>query len=419
MTERGLPIVDGAPACPFVAFEDDRDARATSPDHRHRCYAEVRPAPRALAHQEAYCLSSAFPVCPTFQDWARREAARARTPSGTQPVSADEAPQRNPPRDWSAPPPWMTGSAAGAPGSVGAYDDEGEAEAASAPGFLAGRNEPGSGIAGSTADRLAGPDTMGSAGPGAAALGAAAAAGSGAADRVSGSVGSGAAGSGWGPAASSPARTAASERPVPQHPEPEDDEADWEDDRDAESPRRGSGGAFGLDRRPRVGATRRPPPHGDTGPSWERPRRYEAYPSLRTRIGLAGLPSMPRVGVMAAALALAAIAVFFLPQLLGVGSPPDDSGVQPSGSASASGRPSVQASPTPVPQPTPQIYIVKEGDLFGRIAQNFGLTIEQLQAANPQIEDIDRINIGDQIIIPPSVPDEIPGSGDPSVAPSA
>ena len=78
MTERGLPTSDGAPACPFVAFEDDRDERATSPDHRHRCYAEPNPAPRALAHQEAYCLSSAFPVCPTFQDWARREAARSR-----------------------------------------------------------------------------------------------------------------------------------------------------------------------------------------------------------------------------------------------------------------------------------------------------------------------------------------------------
>src|SRR6478735_12043786 len=78
MTERGLPSVDGSPACPFVAFEDDRDERAPVPDHRHRCYAEARPAPRALAHQEAYCLSSAFPVCPTFQEWARREAARAR-----------------------------------------------------------------------------------------------------------------------------------------------------------------------------------------------------------------------------------------------------------------------------------------------------------------------------------------------------
>ena len=78
MTERGLPSADASPACPFVAFEDDRDDRADRPDHRHRCFAEAEPAPRALAHQEAYCLSSAFPVCPVFQQWARREAAQAR-----------------------------------------------------------------------------------------------------------------------------------------------------------------------------------------------------------------------------------------------------------------------------------------------------------------------------------------------------
>src|SRR5436309_10788861 len=88
MTERGLPIVEGAPACPFVAFEDDRDERADRPDHRHRCFAEAVPAPRALAHQEAYCLSSAFPVCPTFQDWARREAAQARPARAGAPVAA-------------------------------------------------------------------------------------------------------------------------------------------------------------------------------------------------------------------------------------------------------------------------------------------------------------------------------------------
>ena len=41
MTERGLPSMDGAPACPFVAFGDDRDGRSTSPDHRHRCYGEA------------------------------------------------------------------------------------------------------------------------------------------------------------------------------------------------------------------------------------------------------------------------------------------------------------------------------------------------------------------------------------------
>src|SRR5215471_18958087 len=78
MTERALPSMDGAPACPFVAYVDDRDGRSSSPDHRHRCFAESPPAPRAVAHQEAYCLSSAFPVCPVFQEWARREAAQAR-----------------------------------------------------------------------------------------------------------------------------------------------------------------------------------------------------------------------------------------------------------------------------------------------------------------------------------------------------
>src|SRR6476659_7063077 len=76
MTERGLPIADTATACPFVAFDDARDDRSDRPDPRHRCYAENPPAPRARAHQEAYCLSANFPVCPTFQDWARREAAR-------------------------------------------------------------------------------------------------------------------------------------------------------------------------------------------------------------------------------------------------------------------------------------------------------------------------------------------------------
>ena len=87
--------MDGAPACPFVAFGDDRDGRSTSPDHRHRCFAESPPAPRAVAHQEAYCLSSAFPVCPTFQDWARREAAHARGAG----VPAETAPSAVPAAD--------------------------------------------------------------------------------------------------------------------------------------------------------------------------------------------------------------------------------------------------------------------------------------------------------------------------------
>src|SRR5262245_22117460 len=192
VSDRGLPIADGAHACPFVAFDDDRDERADVPDHRHRCYADAPPAPRALAHQEAYCLSSAFPVCPTFQDWARREAARSRggavgpgseaepdspaaaaeaaaaaaaasatawsvadEPDEPDAPDADASPPprryddgqavRNPPRDWSAPPPWLA-SAEAAEGS----------EPAEPPSFLASRSQPGQGLAGSTADQWAG-----------------------------------------------------------------------------------------------------------------------------------------------------------------------------------------------------------------------------------------------------------------------
>ena len=173
MTDRGLPSADGSPACPFVALEDDRDARADRPDHRHRCFAEAQPAPRALAHQEAYCLSSAFPVCPTFQDWARREAAHAipgaEGHDGEAAVAAasaaviggadddpdddvdpwsqppqeppiEERPRRNPPRDWAAPPPWASsgaGMAAGA-GCVSERPPRPSAELQQTPGRRAG-----------------------------------------------------------------------------------------------------------------------------------------------------------------------------------------------------------------------------------------------------------------------------------------
>src|SRR5512146_939369 len=166
MTERGLPIVGGAPACPFVAFEDDRDERATSPDHRHRCYAEAQPAPRALAHQEAYCLSSAFPVCPTFQDWARREAARARpadipperdeadADEGFQPLVDDRPPRRGDRGQWAAPPPWLRGAG---PGGQPIEPEPAESEPADQAGAAAaafGAGAAGGGLSGSFADRL-------------------------------------------------------------------------------------------------------------------------------------------------------------------------------------------------------------------------------------------------------------------------
>jgi LysM repeat protein len=78
---------DGGPAaCPFVAFEDDRDHRSDAPDYRHRCFAAPEPEPRAFPHQERYCLAAGFAACPVFLDWARQEAAGVK--SSAAPVAA-------------------------------------------------------------------------------------------------------------------------------------------------------------------------------------------------------------------------------------------------------------------------------------------------------------------------------------------
>ena len=315
MTERGLPSTDGAPACPFVAFGDDRDGRSTSPDHRHRCFAESPPAPRAVAHQEAYCLSSAFPVCPTFQDWARREAAHTRgvgerpetaptaVPSpgpidGMDDIADDEPPRpladdppvhRNPPRDWAAPPPWATGGA-----GPGRTTPSGAEDAAA---LLAVRAVEGQGLAGSAADRLAG-------GPEPAVAAAWSASGAGA-------------------AASSA----------------DDDLAGLVQGRPAASPPRSDG--YPPPSRPPVRQPVPTRPSGDAipGPAWEGMRRYEAYPEIKARAGLPGLPGrpgLPRLAVLAGAIAIAALALFMLPALLGVGGP---SGGSSAPSRSAGRRP--------------------------------------------------------------------------------
>ena len=393
MTERGLPSMDGAPACPFVAFGDDRDGRSTSPDHRHRCFAESPPAPRAVAHQEAYCLSSAFPVCPTFQDWARREAAHARgagdraetapsaVPSAQMADDSDEdvpppprdpadpPVRRNPPRDWAAPPPWAVG-AAGAAGAAGSAAGGGAVRAGepAASDFLANRAVEGQGLAGSAADLLAGGPPPASPGsgvpsPGDAVAGAGAAGEAAPHDELAGLA------QGRPASASTPPRTGAEGYPPPTM----------------------------TGRRPSVSSTR---PSSDVipGPAWEGIRRYEAYPTIRSR---AGLPGLPRIAVLAGALGIAALALFMLPALLGIGG-----GGGPGGSPSAS-RPvaTPSAEITPQPAPTAQVYIIKEKDTLSKVAKRFNITLEELLAANPDIKDADVISIGQQIIIPLPVED--------------
>lgn len=410
MSDRGLPTVDVAPACPFVAFDDDRDARSTAPDHRHRCFAEPTPAPRALAHQDAYCLSSAFPVCPAFQDWARREAAAARpAPSASAearpardetplpvavplpplerehrytpaPGATPLPPRRPPARDWAAPPPWSgmdpdaadAGPAPAAPGAIPGWGT------AAAPARGRDRDDgwasAGRGLAGSAADRLAGPDP---------------------------DV----------PSASRPARA--------YIPGPDLEDVDDRDDAPAPLlPVRSAAPAPAYIPGARRPAAREPmaPAHDRDaarshplepvelfGPAWERPRRYEAYPSLRTRVGLPSLGGVPRLGVAAVALVIAALFLFFVgPMLLGLGGKSTPVGGGGAANASANPAPTVIDSsvPTVTPPPTPFVYTVAKGDLISTIAQRYGITVNQLLAANPQIKNPNKIAIGDQITIP-------------------
>ena len=407
-----MPIADSATACPFVAFEDDRDERATVPDHRHRCYADVRPSPRALAHQEAYCLSSSFPVCPTFQDWARRESARARADAQAR-EDADAA-------DRAAGPAGAASAAAGSAaagaaalaagaasgaadhagvagagtfdGDVqpvvagsddddedsstdnGPVDDDGEprrnpprdwsapppwlasSEAARAhnsppPDFLARRAaEPGQGLAGSAADRLAGGS----------------------------------------PVPSSPAAAW-------REPEADDEHL--------------SGRGAPPPRRPRAYDQHLGGP--SSGPDWERPRRYEAYPTIKTRVGM---PAIPRIAVLAALIVLAALAIFFLPAILGLGNKSGPGGASPSAAVA----PSVSIEPTTAPAATPILYTIKKNETLSKIATAHGITLQQLLDANPTIKNPNKIVEGQQITIPTpqaSVPDEFGPSGSPAGSP--
>jgi LysM repeat protein len=416
MSDRGLPSVDASSACPFVAFEDDRDERADRPDHRHRCFAEPQPAPRALAHQEAYCLSSAFPVCPTFQEWARREAARAipaaasATPAGDDDADAgaalagaaavsaagggqdgdgpddlwsrppddtplEERPRRNPPRDWAAPPPWASG-----PGGGSRREGHEEVAAAASDAPVEGR-----GLAGSAADRLArggkvdeewGHRSM--ARPRSSDVDSPAAP---ADPDLAGLVGHAA------------RRAEAAESHVEVRPPT----------RPARRPTVSSTRDRGRDQdreRERAVATR-------DGPAWERQRRNEAYPSIKTRAGLSGIPAIPTVGVLFGGVVLAAIILFFLPALLGVGGR-DPGGVGSSASPSAAELTPTPA-PTPIPDPTPQVYVIKSGDTLSRIAREFNVTLDALLEANKdRISNPNRIAVGDEIIIPVPVTEEVP-----------
>lgn len=516
MTERGLPIADAAPACPFVAFDDRRDDRSDRPDPRHRCYAESPPSPRARAHQEAYCLSPNFPVCPTFQDWARREAAhvlpgagagspaerlrdvpaqrvagerpptfaaatggsdwpvadpagRTGGPAASGPVSSDaglapqapdratQAPDRaarltddQDPRDaghtgdpatddaaagrmpwelparraaqpdWTAPPPWAA-TRTPPPGAVEPPEPP-EPDEPDVPQFLravperapiaedaavpSGRDATmarlralGMGTDAGSGQAPAPPDQQGSPSPRPAA-----ASGALRGDDANQGVAIGQ----W---PGSRPGVGATGAPGIVDPAP-----------DGDGGGRPSGGLariLGWDRRPKAGSAR-PGRQPQKEPAWERPRRYEAYPTLKTRVGL---PVPSRIWLAAGAVLVAAAVLFFVPPMFlkqSGGTGTTDATRTPGTSVSDSGAPvaspSRSAGPTAKPTPAQRTYKVRQGDTLSSIAKRFKISVDELLAANKQIKDPNKIAIGDVLVIPTPVPSEIV-SGEASASP--
>lgn len=142
------------------------------------------------------------------------------------------------------------------------------------------------------------------------------------------------------------------------------------------------------------------------------------YPAAR-RSG----PSGRGLAIGLAALALVALASYLLPGFLSqgdrrpgtaVGSPAGTLG-SPVGASTPTPRPTPSPTPSPSPTPTPrpppteppqptaQSYVVAPGDSLCGIAAQFGVTGDELLAANPQVTDPDRILVGDTLTIP--VPD--------------
>lgn len=66
---------------------------------------------------------------------------------------------------------------------------------------------------------------------------------------------------------------------------------------------------------------------------------------------------------------------------------------------SVSPTPTISPSATPLPSPTPFTHTIVQGDMLGGIAFQYGLTVEDLLAANPDI-DPGLLTIGSTVVVP-------------------
>ena len=459
-------------ACPFVALELDRDKRSDKPDYRHRCFAEPTPAPRSIAHQEAYCLSPNFSACPVFQDWAVRAAAHPVPGSGS---SATSGPASGPAIVGSAA---AASAAAGSAGSPAA--DQGEPDGADKDESAEPAPAP-----------LAAPDSAVSELPEDASVTAAGAEIAAAAAATTG-ISPGFASpptfatTDWQSEADESQQLSAFDAP-PQSYE-ESPESDWHaagvELPPGSSPRSSSTAPYdayssygqpdsgypeppdtpepsitpafvppptqptrsepqqhdaaaaaavpaflaGRSARPAAPSSaasgtppQRPPTRDEIVPSWEIDGRFGAEAPHEPTGGGSRLDGVLTAIAVIAILALGVAAVLFLPGLLNKGSgshTPAPSVLAPSvrPSAASSGLASVvptvapSAIPTAVPTTapsegpvaSPHLYKIKAGDSLAKIANKFGVTVQQILDANPNITNPNNIFVGQIIVIPPS-----------------
>jgi LysM repeat protein len=114
--------------------------------------------------------------------------------------------------------------------------------------------------------------------------------------------------------------------------------------------------------------------------------------------------------MLAIALLLAAVGLFFLPTLLGIGTPQGSPG--PSASVGPSAAPSASAGPTSAAAPTPQTYEVQPGDTMSKIAAKFSVPLAALVEANKEkVPNPDRLQVGEVLVIPVPASTGFPAAG--------
>jgi nucleoid-associated protein YgaU len=320
---------------------------------------------------------------------------------------SEEPIQRNPPRDWAAPPPWATGAAtaaalSGRPAGPGTPGQGGSPSEPPPPS----RQVEGQGLAGSPADRLAAGEVPAAVAWSASAGGHAATAPD---EELAGLVqprssstsgsapaGSSATGDQSVPAAALAAAAAAAAASAPAQSAPQP--VVRSSDPYPPSTRTG--------KRPSVSSTR----DVVTGPTWERIQRVDTYPTIKSGSSMRGVP---RLALFVGALAIAALILFMLPAIIGIGGGGSSSSASPSGSHPAASR---SAAPTVVAAPTPVVYVIKKGDTLSKVANKFGVELDTLLAANPAIKDPNKISLGQEIVIPTAAPPSIEATAKPSAS---